>query len=187
VAAVPAARALVARNDQVTRQWHLLRRLEASRGLTLEELADSLPADLPRHLRTLRRDLVALEGVGFPLITERNDGRTRWKLVDGFHRLPVLGFAPTELMALVLSRDLLRPLEGTNIHAALESALGKVATALPPSGLDFVRRLPLRSLWAAQDLSRSPRAARPPDPGYRRPAHRAGPLRLGLSGQDRSA
>ncbi len=131
----------MARNDQVTRQWHLLRRLEASRGLTLEELADGLPAALPRHLRTLRRDLGALESAGFPLVTERNDGRTRWKLVDGFHRLPVLGFAPTELMALVLSRDLLRPLEGTNIHAALESALGKVATALPPSGLDFVRQM----------------------------------------------
>jgi len=45
----------MARNDQVTRQWQLLRRLEGSRGATLQELADSLPDGLPRHLRTLRR------------------------------------------------------------------------------------------------------------------------------------
>jgi hypothetical protein len=56
----------VARNDQVTRQWHLLRRLEGPRGATLQELGSSLPADLPRHLRTVRRDLDALESAGRP-------------------------------------------------------------------------------------------------------------------------
>jgi hypothetical protein len=45
----------VARNNQVIRQWHLLRRLEGSAALTLEELAPGLPDDLPKHLRTLRR------------------------------------------------------------------------------------------------------------------------------------
>src|SRR3990172_6923459 len=61
--------------------------------------------------------------------------------MDGFRALPALGFAPTELMALVLGRDLLRPLEGTQIHAALDSALTKVSAALPPSGLPLVRRM----------------------------------------------
>jgi predicted DNA-binding transcriptional regulator YafY len=131
----------VARNDQVTRQWHLLRRLEGSTGLTLAELAAGLPADFPRHLRTLRRDLDALESAGFPLVVERNGGRSRWRLLDGFRRLPALGFAPSELMAMVLSRDLLRPLEGTHIHGALDSALAKASAALPPAGLDFVRQM----------------------------------------------
>jgi DeoR/GlpR family transcriptional regulator of sugar metabolism len=49
------------RNDQVTRQWFLLQKLENSRGATLQELADALPEDLSRHLRTIRRDLEALE------------------------------------------------------------------------------------------------------------------------------
>jgi hypothetical protein len=45
------------RNDQVTRQWHLLRTLEASReGVTLQGLADGLPADFTRHHRTIRRN-----------------------------------------------------------------------------------------------------------------------------------
>jgi predicted DNA-binding transcriptional regulator YafY len=131
----------VARNTQVIRQWHLLRRLEGSTGLTLQALADGLPDDSPKHLRTVRRDLEALEGSGVPLVNERVDGQTRWKLLDGFRRLPALGFAPSELMALVFSRDLLRPLQGTHLHAALDSALTKASAALPPAGLDFVRQM----------------------------------------------
>ena len=125
----------MARNDQVTRQWHLLRRLESSRGVTLQELADCLPDDFPKHLRTLRRDLAALECAGFPLVTERTGDQTRWRLIDGFHRVPALAFSPTELMALAFSRDLLKPLEGTLIHASLDSALNKATAALPPSSL----------------------------------------------------
>lgn len=131
----------MSRSAQVTRQWHLLRRLESSRGATLQELADSLPDDFPKHLRTLRRDLAALEAAGFPLVTERAGGQTRWKLIDGFHRLPALTFSPTELMALTFSRNLLKPLEGTQIHASLESALTKAAAALPPPGLAYVRQM----------------------------------------------
>lgn len=131
----------MSRSAQVTRQWHLLRRLESSRGATLQELADSLPDDFPKHLRTLRRDLEALEAAGFPLVTERAGGQTRWKLIDGFHRLPALTFSPTELMALTFSRNLLKPLEGTQIHASLESALTKAAAALPPPGLAYVRQM----------------------------------------------
>ena len=131
----------MARNDQVTRQWQLLRRLEGSRGATLQELADSLPDGLPRHLRTLRRDLAALESAGFPLVTERSGAQTRWKLIEGFHRVPALAFSPTELMALAFSRNLLKPLEGTLIHASLDSALNKATAALPPSGLTYVRQM----------------------------------------------
>jgi predicted DNA-binding transcriptional regulator YafY len=131
----------VARNNQVIRQWHILRRLEGSVALTLQELAAGLPDDVPRHIRTLRRDLEALETVGFPLTTDHVDGQTRWKLLDGFRHLPALGFAPSELMALVFSRDLLKPLQGTHIHGALDSALTKASAALPPSGLDFVRQM----------------------------------------------
>ncbi len=129
------------RNDQVTRQWHLLRRLEGSRGATLEELAKSLPADFRKHLRTIRRDLAALEAAGFPLLTERVDGRVHWKLMEGFRRIPALAFSPTELMALTFSRGLLKPLEGTQIQAALDSALNKATAVLPPQGQTYVRQM----------------------------------------------
>jgi hypothetical protein len=68
------------------------------------------------------------------------NGRTRWRLLDGFRQVPALAFAPTELMALLFGRDLLKPLDGTHIRASLDSALAKVSRAAP--GLDFVRAMP---------------------------------------------
>lgn len=129
------------RNDQITRQWHLLRRLESSRGSTLPELVESVPDDYPKNARTVRRDLEALQAVGFPVMTERHNGQTRWRLIEGFRDIPALGFSATELMALTFSRKLLRPLEGTEIQSALNSALNKVASALPPQGHEYLRAL----------------------------------------------
>jgi len=130
------------RNDQVTRQWHILRHLEASHaGLTLDALLETLPADFLNHPRTIRRDLEALEVAGFPIISERIDGRVRWRLMDGFRNVPALTFSPTELMALVMSRALLKPLEGTQVQTALDSALNKASTVLPSASADYVRQV----------------------------------------------
>jgi predicted DNA-binding transcriptional regulator YafY len=129
------------RNTQVARILLVLRRLESARGATLEELARALPPEYPKNLRTLRRDLAAIEEAGFPLVTDRSDGQIRWKLMDDFRRVPAPGFSATELMAITLSRNLLRPLEGTEVHASLQSALHKAAAALPLPALEYVRRL----------------------------------------------
>lgn len=130
------------RNDQAVRQLILLNKLEASRqGLTLEQLAEGFDHSAVRHPRTVRRDLDAIESAGWPLVTERIDGRIRWKLLDGVRHAPALRFSPTELMALTLSRRLIAPLEGTTLHASLQSALSKASAALPPEGLALVHQL----------------------------------------------
>lgn len=130
------------RNDQAVRQLMVLKRLESSRhGLTLEQLAEGLDPSATRHPRTLRRDLEAIESAGWPLMIERVDGRTRWKLLDGVRNAPALRLSPTELMALTLSRRLIAPLEGTALHASLQSALGKASAVLPPEGLMLVQQL----------------------------------------------
>ena len=130
------------RNDQAVRQLIILKKLESSRhGLTLDQLAEGLDPSATRHPRTLRRDLDAIESAGYPLLTERVDGRTRWKLLEGVRQAPALRFSPTELMALALSRRLIAPLEGTALHASLVSALSKASTALPPEGLALVQQL----------------------------------------------
>ncbi|HXK27838.1 MAG TPA: WYL domain-containing protein [Candidatus Binatia bacterium] len=127
------------RNDQGIRQWILLRRLEASAGVSLEELLQFVPEDYPKNSRTIRRDLEALEAAGYPLVTDRVNGQTRWRLMEGFSNIPALGFSATELMALTFSRNLLKPLDGTEIQASLNSALNKVAAALPPQAHEYVR------------------------------------------------
>ncbi len=128
------------RNDQVTRQWMILQALVRPGGATIEEIARKLPEDFACHHRTIRRDLQALE-VSFPIYTDRVDGQVRWKLVEGFDRVPALQFSATELMALVFTRDLARPLEGTAIKDSLDSALAKASSVLPPSALEYVKQL----------------------------------------------
>ena len=130
------------RNDQITRQWHILRRLEAARsGLTIDEVAQGLPSELTRHPRTVRRDLDALAAANFPLVTERADAQVRWRLMDGFRNIPSLSLSPTEVMAPAFSRDLLAPLAGTEVHASLQSAMHKATAAIPPSAMTSVRQL----------------------------------------------
>lgn len=128
------------RNDQVTRQWFLLQALEKPGGATIEELLQSLPADFACHTRTIRRDLQALE-VRFPIYTDPVDGHVRWKLVEGFSRVPAVQFSATELMALVFTRDLAKPLDGTPIKDSIDSALLKVAGALPAAAEDYIQNL----------------------------------------------
>ncbi len=130
----------MSRNDQVTRQWLLLQALEKPGGATIEELQRSLPEDYACHARTIRRDLQALEA-RFPLYTDRADGQVRWKLVEGFSRVPSVQFSATELMALVFSRELMKPLEGTAIKESFDSALAKASTALPQPAEDYVQNL----------------------------------------------
>jgi predicted DNA-binding transcriptional regulator YafY len=80
------------RNDQITRQWYLLRLLEGSQGRSLQDLVESVPDDYPKNSRMVRRDLEALEAVGFPLIAERRNGQTRWRLREGFRDIPAPAF-----------------------------------------------------------------------------------------------
>jgi hypothetical protein len=41
------------RNDQITRQWHLLRQLEGSPGKSLQDLVDNVPDDYPKNAGTV--------------------------------------------------------------------------------------------------------------------------------------
>jgi predicted DNA-binding transcriptional regulator YafY len=122
------------RNDQIIRQHYLLRALENPHGKTLQELTRAIPADYTRHARTVRRDLEALEASGVPLVTEQVQGQTRWRFMDGYRNTFALGFSPSEILALRLTRKLLTPLEGTGIQESLQSALAKAEAGIPNPG-----------------------------------------------------
>lgn len=125
------------RGDQLARQWQLIQRLARSRaGVGLDELAE----DLGCVRRTVYRDLDALQYAGFPVVSERRDGRVYYRFLDRFG-LGDVPFTPDEVLALVFGEDLLRPLEGTVFHDSVRSAIHKIRAALGPEVAGFVTRL----------------------------------------------
>jgi len=90
------------RRDQVARQWRVIRAIEASpNGLTVAEIAKREDSGI----RTIYRDLEALQAAGFPLYTERVDRPNRCGFVDTFKFRTPLSFTLTEFMSFYFCRD----------------------------------------------------------------------------------
>ena len=128
------------RNAEVIRQWTLLRELESSRRLTIDDMA----ALTGVSTRTIRRDLEALQYVGFPIYDEVDDGKRFWMLEQkAFKRLDATGFTFAELSALYFSRTLVEGLAATPFQQDVKSAFDRLAAALTPGMRQFLDRLPL--------------------------------------------
>ena len=128
------------RNAEVIRQWSILKELEASRRVTIDDLAQKTGVTT----RTIRRDLEALQSAGFPLYDETHDGRKYWTLEQkAFRRLDDTGFTLAELSALYFSRTLVECLSGTPFERDVRSAFDKLAGALTPGMKQFLDRMPL--------------------------------------------
>ncbi len=125
------------RGDQLARQWLLIQRLARSRaGIGLDELAQEL--DCVR--RTVYRDLDALQYAGFPVLSEKREGRVYYRFLDSF-RLGDVPFTSDEILALAFSEDLLRTLEGTVFHDSIHSALAKIRAVLSPDLASYLAKL----------------------------------------------
>lgn len=128
----------MARGDQLSRQWKIIRTLIASkRGKSVQDLANSLAC----HPRTVYRDLEALQMAGFPIYSEKIDHKSCWSFLDSRHHPIPIPFNITELMALYFSRDVLKILKNTLFHNALESLFQKVKSTLQPEHLRYLRQL----------------------------------------------
>jgi predicted DNA-binding transcriptional regulator YafY len=125
------------RGDQLARQWRLIQRLANSRvGVSLDDLAGELEC----VKRTVYRDLDALMFAGFPVLSEKRDGRVFYRFLDGF-RMGGSPFTPDEILALAFGEDLLRTLEGTVFHDSIRSALAKIRAGLSPQLAEYLERL----------------------------------------------
>ncbi|TNE92824.1 MAG: WYL domain-containing protein [Deltaproteobacteria bacterium] len=126
----------VQRGRQVLRQWALLRALEAARrGLTVQELAEVI--DQPSSLRTVYRDLEALQDAGFGLESEEG----RWRVLregKGEWNVPV---RPTEVLAILFTEQLAQPLQQTTAGEALADLRQRLEAMLTPSGREFVEQM----------------------------------------------
>lgn len=130
----------MARNTEVIRQWNILRSIEAARyGHTVHELAEANHV----HVRTIYRDVIALQEAGFPLCDESRDGHTYWMLnTQPFRKLTQLGFSLSELCALYVSRRLVESLTGIPFQSALGEAFAKFEREIPAKMQTYLERLP---------------------------------------------
>jgi predicted DNA-binding transcriptional regulator YafY len=125
------------RNAEVIRQWRILKRIEAGRYTTAQDLADEHGVTE----RTIRRDIEALQEAGFPLYDERSEGRKVWRLVEGYKQRLTQTFTLAELSALYFSKNLMSFLGGAPFSSDLESAFAKIREALPARSLPYLARI----------------------------------------------
>jgi len=128
----------MARGDQLARQWKIIQTLITSKG---GKSAAELAEEIECHPRTLYRDLEALQVAGFPIYTDRVEGKNLWSLIDTLkHHIPV-PFSLTELMALYFSTDMLKAFKGTAFHDSLESLSKKIKTTLPSESMKYLKNV----------------------------------------------
>jgi predicted DNA-binding transcriptional regulator YafY len=126
---------IMARGDQLGRQWQIIQHLiQARDGLGAAELARRLGC----HVRTIYRDLEALQVGGFPVYNDQRDGRNRWALLDTSQDQVPIPLSPRELFALYFSKSLLTPLKSTFFYDALETFFKKIRATLKPPQLAYL-------------------------------------------------
>jgi predicted DNA-binding transcriptional regulator YafY len=128
----------MARGDQLARQWRILQSLIASRrGKSAADLA----RELEYHWRTVYRDLEALQQAGFPIFTDRVEGKNLWSMLDSArHSIPI-PLNLTELMALYFSRGMMMVLKNTVYYESLQSFFQKIKATLPPAAIDYLEKI----------------------------------------------
>ena len=128
----------MARGDQLARQWRILQSLIASRS---GKSAADLAHELEYHWRTVYRDLEALQLAGFPIYTDRVEGKNLWSVLDSArHNIPI-PLNLTELMALYFSKGLMTVLKDTVFYESLESFFQKIKATLPVETTQYLDRI----------------------------------------------
>jgi len=128
----------MARGDQLARQWRIIQTLISTRhGKSVSDLAQ----DLSCHTRTVYRDLEALQAAGFPVYTDKVEGKNVWSLLDtAKHSIPI-PFSLPELMALYFSRGMMGALKDTVFYDSLASLFNKIKSTLPDEYIEYLGRI----------------------------------------------
>ena len=134
----------MARNEQLIRQHKILQVLERLRyGATLDEIRSAVVEELglgSLHVRSIRRDIEALQAAGMPIGMQDTARGRVWKLTrsdTGLHKITI---SASELIALSMGRDLMIPLAGTQFWKGIESFWHKVKEQLPEGVWDHYER-----------------------------------------------
>jgi predicted DNA-binding transcriptional regulator YafY len=107
--------------------------IDRPQGVTVDDAS----RDLQCTVRTVWRDLGALQQAGFPLYTERaaDGNRGVWRVTEDFKRALPLKLTLGELAALLMSRHLLSPLGLSVLGPEVASAFDKIQHVLSRDAL----------------------------------------------------
>ena len=129
----------MARGEQITRHWNLLKILQTrGMGVPLRTLVEEFEVSE----RTIQRDFEVLQEVGFPVEFEEDEfGKRFWRMPHDFFRTGPLVLSLTEAVSLHLAEHLFAPLAGTLFADGLAGVLAKIRSQLPRAALDYFREL----------------------------------------------
>ena len=119
--------------NRIDRLHAILTHLQSKKKLTAKELADRFNLSL----RTVYRDIKALEESGVPIIGEAGIG---YSVMEGY-RLPPVMFTQEEASALLLSSKLAERLTDASIKKNLGAALFKIKAVLRGQDKDYMEQL----------------------------------------------
>ena len=114
--------------SQAARVHDVIRLIEARHGISAVDLAQETGVGV----RTIQRDLAAIQEAGYPLISDWQEGEKLYRFLTRFKDVPPISFSLQELMTLSLLRSQLDLLNGTPFLEDMQSVFNKVNSVLPP-------------------------------------------------------
>jgi len=134
--------------DRLSRLVAIVVHLQSRRVVRAEDMAEHFGVSI----RTIYRDLRALEETGVPIAAEAGKG---YSLVEGYHLPPVM-FTQEEAGALFIGGEFVERMTDASLADHARSALTKIRAVLPPERKEFIERLQQST---AIHLRRSPELA----------------------------
>lgn len=119
--------------NRIDRLHAILTHLQSKRKVTAQEIADRFNISL----RTVYRDIKALDESGVPVIGEAGTGYT---IMEGY-RLPPVMFTQEEAVALTLGSKLAAQFTDQSVQKQFESALFKIKAVLRSTDKDHIDTL----------------------------------------------
>lgn len=119
--------------NRIDRLHAILTHLQGRKKVTAQQIADRFSISL----RTVYRDVKALEEGGVPVIGEAGSG---YSIMEGY-RLPPLMFSQEEAAALLLGAKLASEMTDSGVQRNMEEAMYKIRAVLRTTDKDFVEQL----------------------------------------------
>jgi predicted DNA-binding transcriptional regulator YafY len=119
--------------NRIDRLHAILTHLQSKKKVTAQQVADRFSISL----RTVYRDIKALEETGVPVIGEAGSG---YSIMEGY-RLPPVMFTQEEAAALVISSRLAQQMTDASVQQHHENALYKIKAVLRSADKEYVEQL----------------------------------------------